>query len=193
MMHLLCLLEEPSACEMLTAVLSKILPESVRPQYMIFRGKQDLEKNIERKLRGWKRPDTCFLVMRDQDSGDCMVIKRNLRTKALATDKGQSTIVCIACRELESFYLGDLSAVEQGLKIPNLSSKQRNRKFRDPDGLTNAAQELERLTGKKYQKIQGARDIAPFLKLDESNTSHSFNVLISGIRNLTERMANFAQ
>jgi hypothetical protein len=58
--------------------------------------------------------------------------------------------------------------------------------------LTNAAQELERLTGKKYQKIQGSRDIAPFLKLDGTNASHSFNVLISGIRNLAERMEDSA-
>ena len=39
-------LEEPSAREMLEGVLPRILPEEVKVRYLVFQGKQDLEKNL---------------------------------------------------------------------------------------------------------------------------------------------------
>ncbi len=62
-------------------------------------------------------------------------------------------------------------------------------KFRNPDLLNNAADELNRLTHGVYQKISGSRMIAPLLKTDGSNHSHSFNVLIEGIRCIVSRDA----
>lgn len=184
MISLLCLLEEPSAEEMLKAVLPRILPETVDVVYMVFEGKQDLEKRLEMRLRGWQRPDTLFLLMRDQDSGDCLQVKKELADKVRASGKADSTLIRIACPELESFYLGDLCAVEQGLKLHHIAAKQQKRKYRTPDQLSNAAEELGKLTGNRYQKKLGAREIAPYLKLDGSNRSHSFNMLISGIRKM---------
>ncbi|MDL2322329.1 DUF4276 family protein, partial [Desulfosarcina sp. OttesenSCG-928-B08] len=179
---LLCLLEEPSAEEMLRSLLPRILPEAVEVKYMVFEGKQDLEKHLEKRLRGWQRPDSYFLVIRDQDSGDCKVIKQGLCEKVNASGKSARTLIRIACRELESFYLGDLQAVEKGLNLKDISKHQQNHKYRSPDQLANAAEELRKLTKNQYQKKQGSREIAPYLRLDETNTSHSFNVLISGIR-----------
>ncbi|MBF0410736.1 MAG: DUF4276 family protein [Candidatus Riflebacteria bacterium] len=184
MTNLVCLLEEPSAKEMLIAILPKILPPTVNVRYIVFEGKQDLEKHLERRIRGWLIPDTCFLVMRDQDSGDCVKIKNNLLATILRTEKCQQTTVRIACHELESFYLGDLQAVEQGLKLKKISTYQQQSKYRTPDSLANPAEELNKLSGNTYQKIQGSRAIAPHLKIDGSNTSHSFQVLISGIQKL---------
>ena len=40
MTYLVCMLEEPSAEEMLKAVLPKILPKTVYVRYMVFEGKQ---------------------------------------------------------------------------------------------------------------------------------------------------------
>jgi hypothetical protein len=60
--------------------------------------------------------------------------------------------------------------------------QQNNAKYRDPDRLNNAAQELKRIA-KTYQKLSGSRAIGPVLSLDE-NRSISFNQLISGIRKL---------
>lgn len=94
-------------------------------------------------------------------------------------------LIRVACRELESFYLGDLAAVEQGLGLKNLKSQQQGRKFRDPDALGNPAEELFRLTNNVYDKMAGSRAIAPFLSL-EKNCSRSFNVLLSGIKKLAE-------
>lgn len=181
---LVFLLEEPSAAEMLKGILPNILPEDVNVKFLVFEGKQDLEKQLERRLKGWQQPNSVFLVMRDKDGGDCLMIKQRLAEKVCASGKQAVTLIRIACTELESFYLGDLNAVQQGLEIGNLAKKQLIRKYRTPDTLSNAAQELSNLTQKKYQKVAGSRAIAPFLKIDGSNKSHSFNVLLVGIRKL---------
>lgn len=186
MKQLVFLLEERSAEEMLKGVLPKLLPDDISVKYIVFEGKQDLEKQLERRLRGWQQANTAFLVMRDKDGGDCLLIKRQLTEKAHASGKGGTTLIRIACTELESFYLGDLNAVELGLGIANLAKKQNERKYRTPDVLANAAQELQNLTQRKYQKVAGSRAIAPHLKTDGSNRSHSFNVLLSGIEKLVE-------
>ena len=60
---------------------------------------------------------------------------------------------------------------------------QAKKKFRNPDNLANPSTELRRLTNNRFQKRSGARAIAPHLNL-ENNTSHSFNVLVAGIRRL---------
>ena len=88
----------------------------------------------------------------------------------------------IACHELESFYLGDLEAVKTAYGIPVPS--QNARKFRTPDNLANAAEELKKITKMKYQKLEGSRLIARHLKLDGSSSSTSFNALLSGILRL---------
>lgn len=183
MKTLVFFLEEPSAREMLEGILPRLIPETIRVRYLVFNGKQDLEKNLKPKLRGWRQPDSMFVVMRDQDSGDCRKIKFGLAD--LCRDTGKNGILIrIACRELESFYLGDLAAVEKGLALKGLASHQQKRKFRNPDALGSPSKELQRLTNNAYNKIAGSRAVAPHLNL-ESNSSHSFNVLVSGIRKLT--------
>ena len=182
MKMLVFFLEEPSAEEMLKGVLPKILPSHVIPRYIVFEGKQDLEKQLERRLKHWKTPNTRFLVMRDQNSGDCRVIKQNLLDKCRVAHK-PDTIVRIACHELESFYLGDLKAVEKGLGINGLSKLQNKRRFRAPDNLPNPAEELISLTKRFYQKVSGSRAIGPHLNL-KNNFSHSFNVLVRTIKHI---------
>ena len=97
-----------------------------------------------------------------------------------------ATVVRIACRELESFYLGDLTAVERGLKVSGLSRKQQSKKFRQPDSTQNPKRELRQLTANRYQPIAGSRAIAPHMDLTGVNRSCSFNVLLSGVTRLAE-------
>jgi len=185
MKTLVFFLEEPSAKAMLQGVLPNVLPQNIMTTYVVFQGKQDLEKQLPRKLRGWRLPDSVFIVMRDQDSGDCVTIKRNLQQ--ICSQAGHpETLVRIACRELESFYLGDLNAVEKGLGIRGLAKRQDSKTLRDPDGLPNAAQELQRITKRTYQKLSGSRAIAPHMSVD-ANRSRSFNTLIHGILDLVEK------
>jgi hypothetical protein len=177
-------LEEPSAGEMLSGLLPRILPQEYSTRFIIFQGKQDLEKHLEKRLRGWQLPDSIFVVLRDQDSGDCQTVKNNLK-EICRRSRDDEVLVRVACRELESFYLGDLKAVEMGLGLRGLSSKQGTRKFRTPDRLGSPSRELCILTGDLYQKIAGSRAIAPHLDL-HNNRSQSFNALVSGIKRLVE-------
>ena len=181
MRYLVALLEEPSAALVLKAVLPSVLPKDVALRCIPFEGKQDFENNIEMKIRNWRLPDSKFLLLRDRDSEDCLAVKKRL--VAICQKAGRKdALVRIACGELESFYLGDLEAVAEafGRKMPSQTSA----KFRDPDHLGNAAEELGRILESSEQKLKWARMISPHLSLDGSNRSHSFNVLISGVRSL---------
>ena len=177
-------LEEPSAKAMLEGVVPRLFPD-VQCHYMVFEGKQDLHKRLVMRLRHWQG-DALFVVMRDQDSGNCIEIKGQLA--ALCEQAGRpNALVRIACCELESFYLGDLAAVEQGLQIAGLARQQGNQKFRDPDRLVNAAEELKKITRNSYQKLSGSRSIAPYLRLDEGHRSTSFKALLTGLQRIMHR------
>ncbi|MDC9715312.1 MAG: DUF4276 family protein [Gammaproteobacteria bacterium] len=183
-MNLVCFTEEKSAKEMLQIVLPKILPnECCLSQIISFEGKNDLDKQIKKKIQNYNIPDTYFLILRDQDSAICTEVKQKLLSKVNESGKKDVSIVRIACHELENFYLGDLAAVEQGLKLPNTHSQQ-SKKFKNADNLANAKQELKKITNQKYQPISGSKAITPHLKLDGSNTSASFNTLLSGVKKL---------
>ncbi len=182
MRHLIFFLEEPSARVFLEAMLPKLALTDILPKFIVFQGKQDMEKNLLKRLKGWRHADDLFLIMRDQDAGDCRVIKQRLENICAKTGK-KSLLIRIACRELESFYLGDLKAVERGLKVKGLEKQQVKRKFRAPDALGRPSTELTRLTEGRYQKILGSRVIAPHMSISE-NTSRSFMALLDGIRRL---------
>ncbi|GFK94975.1 hypothetical protein NNJEOMEG_02823 [Fundidesulfovibrio magnetotacticus] len=182
MKTLVFFLEELSAEAMLKGVLPRLLPADIHPAYFPFPGKQALEKELLRKLRGWRKADSMFVVLRDQDRGDCRAVKETLAAISRAAGRPEA-LVRIACRELESFYLGDLAAVEKGLGLKGLRAQQGKEKFRNPDLLADASGELRNLTNKAYQKISGSRAIAPHLVL-ENNRSPSFRALITGIRRL---------
>ena len=190
MNHLVFFLEERSAREMLKNLLPRILPDlpdNVRVCYVVFEGKQDLENQLARKLRGWRVPDTRFVVMRDKDQADCLTVK--CRLVRICRDAGKpDVLVRILCHELESWYLGDLNAVEQGLQIAGLAQKQGRSKYRTPDRITNPVLELRRLTKDMYQKIGGSRAVGLHLSPD-GNRSHSFTVFVSGLRRLVQSNA----
>ncbi len=184
MSTLVCLLEELSAEAMLRGILPRLLPEDCEVVFISFEGKRDLERQLARKIRLWRKPDSWFLVLRDQDAGDCVAIKQGLQAIVEETGKAERVLVRVACRELESFYLGDLRAVEEGLGLSGLAHRQEQRRYRTPDALSNASQELRMLTKKRYQKVSGSEKIAPCLSLDGSNRSASFNALLRGIGRL---------
>jgi uncharacterized protein DUF4276 len=184
MINLVCLLEEPSAEEMLKGIFPRLLPDDTFVKFIVFDGKQDLEKQIVRRLRFWQKPDSVFLIMRDKDAGDCKQVKQDLVKKTREAGRQAESVVKIACHELESFYLGDLVAVEKGLSISNLQQHQDNRTCRSPDSMPNATDLLKKITKSRYQKVAGSRAIGPYLNLDGSNRSRSFNVLISGVNRL---------
>jgi hypothetical protein len=123
MKTLVLFLEERSAKAFLEEFLPHILTDQWKLFCISFEGKQDLEKQLPRKLRNWQKPDTIFVVLRDKDSGDCIEIKNNLQQICAQESKSQS-LVRIAVFEIESWYLGNLEAVEKGLRISGISRNQ---------------------------------------------------------------------
>ena len=187
MLNLVCCLEEPSARNVLEGILPRLFDvNTICISYLVFEGKQDLEKKLQKRVRLWQKPNSLFLVMRDQDSGDCKIIKSGLQTRIETTGQSERTLIRIACHELETFFLGDLRAVEVGLNITGIAKKQKSKKFRDPDRLANAAEELTKITKNKYRKLAGSRAISPHLRLDGRGTSRSFNNLVDGLKTLIQ-------
>ncbi|MBT3219465.1 MAG: DUF4276 family protein [Proteobacteria bacterium] len=185
MITLVFFLEERSAKALLEGLLPRVLSmDEFAIHYVPFEGKQDLEKQLVRKMRGWRTPETHFVVLRDQDNGRCKDVKKRLF--GLCHKAGHpEALIRIACRELESWYLGDLAAVEKALQINGLAKKQLSKKFRNPDQLHKPSHELRRLTTGLYQKIAGSRAIGPHLDLEGKNHSKSFRVFISGLEKCT--------
>ncbi len=182
MSELVFLLEEPSAKSMLEGLLPRLLPGDLTIRYIVFEGKSDLESQLVRRLRHYRAPDARFIVLRDKDAADCHTVKAGLLEKCRQANRANA-LVRIACHELESWYLADLAAVEQALGLSGLAATQNKKKFRAPDELANAAEELVKITGQRYQKVGGSRAIGPLLNLDNQR-SRSFAVFVDGIRRL---------
>lgn len=182
MMELVFMLEEESAKVMLESLLPRMLDPGIKHRLFAFEGKQDLEKQMVKKMRHYMNPHARFIVMRDQDvTSNCLAIKEALLARCVEAGRQSVALVRIACRELESFYLADLAAVEVGLGINGLVKHQNTVKFRNPDVLQNPSRELLVLTKQRYQKVSGSRAIGQYLDISNERSS-SFKNLIAGIR-----------
>ena len=188
MKQLVLFLEERSAKAALEGLLPRLLPAEIHIRYIVFEGKSDLEKQIDRRLRGWIYPETAFVILRDQDLEDCRERKRTRVGKCVAAGK-PSTIVRIACRELESWYFGQLGAVEEALQVNQLRKYSDKSKYRIPDSIQKPSIELKEITGGKYQKVSGSREIGKYLSVEEKrNSSESYNHFISGVKKAIESL-----
>jgi len=187
MKEIIFMVEEASMKEALTLILPDLIPESIQARIIKHQGKSDLEASIPRKLRAWANPNARFIVLRDNDGGDCRALKAKL--KGICEDQGQrEALIRIVCQELESWFLGDLKAVElSGLSADrNISAKVGKEKFRDPDALGNAKQELVQLAP-RYRPLSGSRAIARHMD-QTRNRSNSFNIFLSGVRTVITQL-----
>lgn len=181
MKHVVFLLEEPSAQDALQAWVPHWLNNGAAVHYLVFQGKQDLEKRMVLRMRHWLLPDSQFLVMRDQDSGDCKAVKAALVERCREAGHPDA-VVRVACRELESFFIGDWEAVAQAFGRPALAKLANKAAYRDPDSLGAPSLELVRHLG-GYQKREGARRIAPLVN-PLRNKSSSFHALRTAVMGL---------
>ncbi len=146
-------------------------------------GKQDLEKSIPRKLKAWKDNSYMqykFIIIRDKDSGDWRKIKENLKNLAILSGR-DDVLIRIAIHELESWFLGDLKAIDKAFN-KQFFKKVKNKKYRDPDKLANPSEELSKLL-KNRSKLLWAKTISQYMDI-KNNSSKSFNIFISGVENL---------
>ena len=185
MKRLIILLEEPSARELLKGVLPRILPDSVEVQYLVFEGKQDLEAQLVRKLKGWRAPNSVFVVLRDQDAADCRVVKARLQQLVAETGR-TAVLIRVACRELESWIVGDWRAVAEAFAQPGLAALADKAVYRDPDQLVRPVEALRKVLP-EYQKRDGARRVGVFLDPGRSR-SQSFRAFCSGVQKLASTL-----
>ena len=177
MEKLVFLLEEQSMKEVLTVILPKIIPQTYTFQCVNHKGKSALRKSIPIKTRGWSEPYVRFIIVYDKDSADCKSLKREIY-ELIDEHRRSDTLIRIICTELESWFLGDLDAVEKAFSI-DLSKKKNKSIYQNPDAISNAKQELKLLVP-KYQPILGSKRISEFMDISK-NKSKSFQVFISGI------------
>jgi hypothetical protein len=181
MSEIVFFLEERSAEALLDGLLPRLLPPGILYRCVVFEGKQDLERQIVRRMRGYRTPGSRFVVMRDQDAGDCSTAKATLKAKC--EEAGHpNAVVRIACREIESWYLADLTAVERGLEASGIQQLQRKRVYRAPDETVKPSRILARIVP-RYQKISGSRAIGPHLDLSNGR-SRSFAHFVSAVRQI---------
>ena len=131
-------------------------------------------------------PDVKFVVVQDQDSNDCYVLKKEL-VDLCRKSNDKECLVRIACHELESWYVGDLDAVSQAYG-KDLNWVRRKAAYRIPDSIINPKRELQKFLP-EHQQILGAKKIAEHIDI-ESNTSESFRIFVSGVRSMVEEDQN---
>ena len=180
---LVFLTEESSMSPVLRRVMVELWPdahEGLDWQIIAHQGKADLEANLERKMRAWNYNTPHFIILRDNDGGDCRALKARLLQRA--STSGKPHHVRIVCQELEAWFLGDLAAIEAAYPASLATAQQNRGPFRAPDNPPNAAQLTTQRTG-TAAKVGRAALIAPHLDLD-ANASPSFNLLLSTLRAL---------
>lgn len=180
------LCEEESLSPVLKTLMNRDFPDSTEGidwQTITFQGKSDLEKNFPHRMKNWNYNTPHFVILRDNDGGDCIQLKERLSSKAQSAGKPFS--IRIVCQELESWLIGDLEAIETTYPHSKAWSYKEKSKFRNPDLLGNASEELTTLIGTR-SKVGRSLKISENLNLDR-NRSHSFNVLRCKIQELALR------
>lgn len=179
------LVEEPSMKNLLSIVLPTILPEGyILEQNCFIRsfdGKQDLQKSIPKKVRAYQSfsQRVKVIIIQDQDSNNCFYLKQEIQRLISENNPTIPYLIRIACRELESWYLGDMQAIEKTYPKFKASNHQRKAKFRCPDAC-NAFDELRKIIP-DFQKGFASKTIPNYFHLDK-NRSTSFNHLLTGIK-----------
>jgi hypothetical protein len=181
MSYVVFLLEELSMKVLLDGLIPRLFPDL---QFLCIphEGKGDLEKSIPRKLRAWREPGVRFVVLRDNDNGNCLALKAKLT--GLCHEGGrEDALVRIACQELEAWYFGEPDALADAFQDEALRGLGATARFRNPDAVVRPSEEIEKLSP-VFQKVAGARLMAEHLSRT-GNKSRSFQVLCEGIERMT--------
>lgn len=177
------LVEEPSMKVLLDELLPRLIPGWVMHQHfqcVQHDGKSDLDRSIPIKLKAWKEPGVRFVVVRDNDSQDCGALKKRLLS--LCRDAGRpDTIVRLVCQELESWYLGDLSALSKAYGEAKCNMPALRKKYVDPDNWQKPSVQVEQMIP-EFSKRSGARLMAR--QLSVTNQSASYRTFVKTVQEL---------
>ncbi len=183
--RLVFLVEGQAEKACLDALLPRLLPVHCGYRILSFRGKQDLEKSLTRTLRAYQHPQARFVILRDQDAGDCRRVKAHLVALAAASGDQRPVKIRVACRALEGWYLAQLAVVGEVFGLRNLGGAQVRAKFRDPDRLHRPDEELAALTHGRYQKVSGSARLGAVLNPAETRSA-SFANFVKAVKYLAE-------
>ena len=205
-MHIELFLEEPSAEAFMLGFLPKLLSGDITWNPIVFQGKSDLLKNLEKRLKGYRKwiPDYYrIVVLIDEDRADCRKLKTQMEnaaaasglvTKTAASGDRFTVLNRIAIEELEAWYIGDPQAL--GSAYPGVpASLGKKAKYRDPDAVAGGTWEaLERVLQRAghfksgIAKIELARVMAAHME-PARNQSPSFQHFVSGLASLQSQFA----
>jgi tRNA U55 pseudouridine synthase TruB len=182
--------EESSIEKVFEVLLPQILPDSVSFHIHPHQGKQDLERALQKTVPSISKiPNVKILITRDQDEDNCKELKQKLRN--IVEDKCSCDFfIRIICKELESWFLGDLLAVEKA--YPRFKAQQYSQKnnFKNVDNISKPSDFLRRIIPdysdtKKLPKLETSQNIVQYMDIN-NNKSASFNHTINAIKKLIE-------
>ena len=166
--------------ELLDGLLPRIFP-SLRFLCIPHEGKSDLELSIPHKLRDWRVPGDRFVIVKDNDNGNCLDLKDRLSQLCQSSGK-RDAVVRIVCQELESWYLGQPDALAEAFGDRELAFIAKRPRFRNPDTRPSPSEDLRKLLP-EFKKVADARRMADYLARDGSS-SPSFKVFIDAVAGL---------
>lgn len=189
--------EERSAKQFFERLMIKIFAEQnlshqeakLRFRVYSYSGKDDLKNSLKTTVPTIsKQPKAKILITIDQDTKNCKSLKKELE-RIIAGNCHCQHKIRIICRELESWFLGDLESIRKSysrFKPEEYRNKAdfRNidqRKSKPSDTLLKIIPELKGM--QKLPKVSVAETISQNLSLN-NNRSHSFNATITAIKTL---------
>ena len=173
------LLEEQSAQLLLNSILPRILPSGTPFKCISHQGHRALQAKIPVHLR--KEKNAYYVILHDQDDKNCKKLKSDL-LQICAQNNRADTVVCIACRELEAWYWGDLDAVAGVYPKFNPEKIRNKAKFRQPDNIVKPSKALEK-TFPEFKKIKTAKEIGKHMDVC-NNKSPSFQYFVAAVKKL---------
>jgi len=183
------LLEEESMKLTLKNLLVKIVHDE--PYKLIsHNGKMDLQASIPKIVPTLsKNINAKIVIVQDQDYHDCIDLKTKLLD--LSQNAHCSILIRIACKELESWFLGDMKAI--GKAFPKFKPDKyfNKKKFRNIDDIQKPSMILKKIIPelRKYEiipKRKLAESISVHMDLHD-NKSLSFIRFISGLKKLRNK------
>ncbi|MEH2166768.1 MAG: DUF4276 family protein [Nostoc sp.] len=194
-MHIEFLVEEPSTEVALNFIVPKIIGDTHTLKIHNFQNKDRLLKRLPERMKAYANfvpDDWRIVIIVDEDRCDCQELKRKLCDASSVVTKHKGNIVLhrIAVEELESWFIGDVTAIRAEYeKIPVSLSQQA--KFRNPDNIKGGTwEQLDKIL-KKYgyetglQKIDFAEKVSPHMDV-ENNLSRSFQIFRDGLRSIVK-------
>ena len=157
-------------------------PHDIKIHFQYADGYPDVVSLAESTVATWRKPHTRFLVLCDQDNADCKERKQRIIERIAVARRG-AVDVRIVCRQLETWYLGDLAALVAAR--PKLAAFARSSTVRgQPDLIVAPAKLIEaQLAEGRLRKRALARDVGLHART-HANRSHSFNVFMDKLREI---------